>query len=281
VLDHILASTHLQGAVDYDVVHVNAEFADQASDHDPSVARITLNRAPSADAGGPYTVAEGSTITLSATGSDPDGDTLTYAWDLTNDGVFETPGQSVSFFGADGPATKTVAVRTSDGDKTATASVDVTVTNVPPTATFTAPAQVFAGDAFALALTSPFDPSAVDTAAGFTYSFDCGSGYGSFASASTASCPTTDTGTLTVRGRIRDKDGGSSEYTASVSVVVTVESLCRLTQRVTTKPGVANALCSKLREGAYTEYAALVDAQTGKTISPADAALLKRLVSRL
>jgi butyrate kinase len=26
-----------------DVVHVNAEFADQASDHDPSVARILMN----------------------------------------------------------------------------------------------------------------------------------------------------------------------------------------------------------------------------------------------
>ena len=26
----------------YDVVHVNAEFADQASDHDPQVARFLL-----------------------------------------------------------------------------------------------------------------------------------------------------------------------------------------------------------------------------------------------
>ncbi len=29
--------------VDYDVVHINAEFADQASDHDPQVARIRLS----------------------------------------------------------------------------------------------------------------------------------------------------------------------------------------------------------------------------------------------
>ena len=27
----------------YDVVHVNAEFADQASDHDPSVARFVFD----------------------------------------------------------------------------------------------------------------------------------------------------------------------------------------------------------------------------------------------
>lgn len=40
-LDHILVSRSL-GRVAYDVVHVNAEFADQASDHDPQVARIRL-----------------------------------------------------------------------------------------------------------------------------------------------------------------------------------------------------------------------------------------------
>ncbi|MEV7377215.1 endonuclease/exonuclease/phosphatase family protein [Streptomyces lydicus] len=39
VLDHILTSRHL-ARPDYDIVHVNAEFADQASDHDPQVLRI-------------------------------------------------------------------------------------------------------------------------------------------------------------------------------------------------------------------------------------------------
>jgi predicted extracellular nuclease len=43
-LDHILFSTTLFNAhqFEYDVVHVNSEFADQASDHDPQVARITI-----------------------------------------------------------------------------------------------------------------------------------------------------------------------------------------------------------------------------------------------
>lgn len=40
-LDHVLVSRAL-GRVDYDVVRINAEFADQASDHDPQVARIRL-----------------------------------------------------------------------------------------------------------------------------------------------------------------------------------------------------------------------------------------------
>jgi predicted extracellular nuclease len=44
VLDHILASHRLfRGLRGYDVVHVNSEFADQASDHEPQVARFLLD----------------------------------------------------------------------------------------------------------------------------------------------------------------------------------------------------------------------------------------------
>ncbi|NJQ02142.1 endonuclease/exonuclease/phosphatase [Streptomyces sp. PLAI1-29] len=39
VLDHILTSRGV-GPADYDIVHVNAEFADQVSDHDPQVVRF-------------------------------------------------------------------------------------------------------------------------------------------------------------------------------------------------------------------------------------------------
>jgi predicted extracellular nuclease len=43
VLDHILVSAALATApYEYDVVHINAEFADQASDHDPQVVRFPL-----------------------------------------------------------------------------------------------------------------------------------------------------------------------------------------------------------------------------------------------
>ena len=38
-LDHILTSPGIRRP-DYDVVHINAEFADQASDHDPQIVRI-------------------------------------------------------------------------------------------------------------------------------------------------------------------------------------------------------------------------------------------------
>ncbi|MEU8674579.1 endonuclease/exonuclease/phosphatase family protein [Streptomyces sp. NPDC048560] len=42
-LDHILTSPAVS-RFDYDVVHINAEFADQASDHDPQIVRMQVNK---------------------------------------------------------------------------------------------------------------------------------------------------------------------------------------------------------------------------------------------
>src|SRR5207237_9095916 len=65
---------------------------------------------------------------------------------------------------------------------------------------------------------SPGDPSGADTTAGFQYAFDCGAGYGAFSGTASATCSTTDNGVRSVKGKIKDKDGGVSEYTASVTV---------------------------------------------------------------
>ena len=399
VLDHIMVSGPLFARpLVFDPVHVNAEFFDQASDHDPSVVRVFLNDPPRAAANGPYTVAEGGSVPLSAAGTDPEGGSLDYAWDLDNNGTFETSGQNVTFsaVGLDGPSSHTVRVRVTDdagltdtqsatvdvtnvpptvtaaapqaasegtsssfdtgsfadpagaldapyavsvdwGDGTAATSftvpatgdlpdlphtyadngaypVTVTVTdddggsgqagftagvaNVEPTGTFEAPTTAPAGFAFTIRITGVSDPSPVDTAAGFTYAFDCGdgSGYTAFGTASSRSCPTGDTGMRTVKGKVRDKDGGVSEYTATVQVFVTFDSLCALVRSYARRSSDADALCAKLDDAAHaadaSEKAGIlaafrnqVDAKTGtqpgKSFTSEQGALLKLLSTRL
>jgi hypothetical protein len=92
----------------------------------------------------------------------------------------------------------------------------VTVNNVAPTATFTAPGSaVDEGSTFTLALTDPHDPSEADTNAGFTYSYDCGNGAGF---RSSAACTAIDNPGQTATARIADKDGGYTGYSAMVAV---------------------------------------------------------------
>jgi predicted extracellular nuclease len=154
-LDHALATASLTsqvtGVADY---HINADEPSvldyledfkspsqlvtlyapnefRVSDHDPVVVGLNLNAPPTVDAGGPYTVTEGSSVVVSATGSDPNpGDTLTYAWDLDNNGSFETPGQSATFSAPanSAPATYTIKVQvTDDGGLTAVDTATVKV----------------------------------------------------------------------------------------------------------------------------------------------------------
>jgi hypothetical protein len=298
VLDHILFSGPLFARpLVFDPVHVNAEFFDQVSDHDPSVVRVLLNDPPSVAAGGPYSVAEGSSTTLTAAGSDPEGGTLSYAWDLDGNSTFETAGQGVSFSADDGPASPVVRVQvTDDVGLTSTDEVAVSVLNVAPTAGFNAPAMSFAGFPFSLSLASVQDPSAADTAAGFSYAFDCGSGYGAFGSDAGVSCATTDTGTRFVGAKVRDKDGGIREYRGNVQVIVTFDSLCSLVQSYARHQADADELCAilddaeaagnpKTRSNLLKSFRNTVDSMTGsqpgKSFTAEQGARLKLLSTRL
>lgn len=86
------------------------------------------NRPPVAEANGPYGVPEGSSVVLDGSASyDPDpGDSLTYAWDLDDDGVFGETGANAthgdetgatptfSALGLDGPGTLAVSLHVTD-----------------------------------------------------------------------------------------------------------------------------------------------------------------------
>ncbi|MDB4896791.1 MAG: hypothetical protein JWN15_3053, partial [Firmicutes bacterium] len=101
------------------------------------------------------------------------------------------------------------------------------------------------GSTIALSLTGAADPSPADTATGFTYAFDCGdgSGYGSFGPVSSASCVATASGAQTVRAKVRDKDGGTTEYTATVAI-----------NRLPTPPVVTPGPAQTATEGAATSF---------------------------
>jgi uncharacterized protein len=226
-LDHILASNALMARpYVYDVVHVNSEFAAQASDHEPQAMLITLNDPPTANAGGPYTVDEGSSVTLSATGTDLENGPLTYAWDLDNNGSFETSGQSVTYSGVDGPATPTVKVQVTDnGGLTAVASTTVTVNNVAPTlGAIFAPVDPVAVTASVIVSANFTDPGVLDT---HTTPIDWGDGIvtagivaetngsGSVNGSHVYAIP----GVYTITVTVTDKDGASAVQTFEYVVV--------------------------------------------------------------
>ena len=100
---------------------------------------IAVNGTPSAVAGGetPYGVREGSTITLTGAGADPEGQPLDFRWDLDGDRSFETVGRQPRFsaVGLDGPVTRVVGLRVCDTvGGCATDTALVRIANAPPRA---------------------------------------------------------------------------------------------------------------------------------------------------
>ena len=76
-----------------------------------------MNGTPRIEAGGPpNSVPEGGRIALRATGSDPEGQHVTYAWDLDGNGTFETPGLNPTFSaaGLDGVLVRNVTLQGCD-----------------------------------------------------------------------------------------------------------------------------------------------------------------------
>jgi len=179
--------------------------------------QVASNRPPVANAGGPYSGFEGTAVVFDGSGSfDPDGDAFAIVWSF-GDGS-SGPGAMPSHTYADnGTYTVTLTV-TDEHGASSSATTTASIANVAPRATFTTNSPINEGSPIQLSLGSPTDPSPVDRAAGFTYAFDCGSGYGPFGATPNAACPTNDNGTRVVRGTIRDKDGGISEYTAQVAI---------------------------------------------------------------
>ena len=189
-----------------------------------SVTVTVGNTVPEANLDSPASASEGDSFALTLNDASDQStvdaaEGFTYAFDCG----------SGSGYGAFGSASAANCPTTDDGMRTVKGKLqdkdggtgeysgEVAINNVAPTATFDAPSRVDSGTRFTVSLTDPDDPSPADTQAGFTYAFNCGDGYGTFGSTSSTSC-TAGSGTQTVGGKIRDKDGGLTEYTGSVTI---------------------------------------------------------------
>lgn len=245
-LDHALANASLlgqvTGATDW---HINSDEPDvldydtsfkppaqdalyevnpyRTSDHDAVVVGLVPNAPPTVNAGGPYSAPEGGSTTLTASGSDPNGDSLTYAWDLDDNGSFETSGPSVAFSAAllDGPSSYTVKVRATDpGGLSAVSSATVNVTNVAPavSASFGA-GSISCGPNNATLTVTFSDPAAADT-----HSAVINWGDGNTQTVGTAASPLVLSHTYAAAGNytatvnVSDDDGGTGNATAGVQV---------------------------------------------------------------
>jgi phosphodiesterase/alkaline phosphatase D-like protein len=170
------------------------------------------NRAPVADAGGPYTGAEGRAVAFDGSASaDPDGDELTFAWTFGDGGTATGPRPSHTY--RDNGTFNVVLTVTDPHGASHASATTATITNVPPTATLGLSASTAMVGTTVTATASFADPGVGDGP--WTWELDWGDGT---RTAGSAAEPTTPIGaqhawaaaaTYTVRFTVTDKDGGA------------------------------------------------------------------------
>jgi len=192
---------------------------------------------------------EGSLLNLSALNGAPPlglfidldlGDTHTAAVDWGDGSAVENP-TIFAFMGSgalgathtyadQGTYTVTIVVTDNNGG-TDSDTFQVFVSGVAPTGTFGNSGPVTEGSSASVSFSNQFDPSSVDTAAGFRYAYDLDNdgtfdiGDGTYGGSGTnasqnvaAGLLTNGPGDYTIKGRIIDKDGQFTDYTTVIHV---------------------------------------------------------------
>ncbi len=188
---------------------------------------IQSNRPPVAEANGPYTAAEGDGVMLDSAGSvDPDpDDILTYAWDLDNDGLYETPGATSVFAALDGPATHPVALQVCDAQGACdTDDATVEVTNVAPTAQAGADVTVYRNESVPLAGTWTDPAAALDEPYAWSWDLDGdgvadASGAAVYGATAAATAVFATEGSYDLTFTVTDADGAGGQDSVQVTVL--------------------------------------------------------------
>jgi hypothetical protein len=145
-------SVTISGADALDIVGLMIAHIDTSGTGSYTLQLEKINAPPVAEANGPYTADEASTVTFDATGSsDPDGDPLQYRWDVDGDGIWEiswTSDVTVEYIFTD-EFTGTATLQVTDGDVIASDTAGVTITNVVPVVDGGDDAEIDEGQTFA------------------------------------------------------------------------------------------------------------------------------------
>jgi hypothetical protein len=262
---------------------------------------VIPNQPPVADAGGPYSVDEGSEITFDASGSfDPDGDELQYRWDIDNDGIYETdysmePSSTHTWYD---DYSSTIVVQVYDGLSTATDETTVTVNNVAPTAYIDDVKQPFSDYILPLDVLE-FHGSLSDPGLFDVHTIEWNFGDGTVISKVSLIEPHvyTSPGEYTVTLIVTEYDGASGSATKTIIVKTPEEATDNVITEIVDMnfaDGIENSLVSKLenaiksiandRPSAYGQLGALineVEAQRGNELTDEEADEIIVMVQRI
>jgi len=176
---------------------------------------------PTANAGGPYAGSEGTPVGLSgAASSDPNGGSLTFAWDLDNDGQFDDSSlASPSYTWPDNGSFTIRLLVTDTGNLTSTATANVSIANLAPAVNVGVATAINEGGTFSRS--GSFTDPGTDTWTG-TVNYGDGSGTQTLTlnpdKTFSLSHVYADDGLYTVSVTVIDDDGGVGVGTVLVTV---------------------------------------------------------------
>jgi parallel beta-helix repeat protein len=199
---------------------VKARIKDKDGGFTDYTTTVTVNGPPNADAGTDKTANEASSVSFTGTAGGGVG-TLTYQWDFGDGGSASGTLNPSHTYADNGVYTVTLTV-TDANNNSDSDTATVTVNNVAPTASLSNNGPVLTGANVNISFGSQNDVSAPDRTAGYKYSYDFdnnGTWEQTDVTGASATTSFATAGNKVVKARIKDKDGGFTDYTTTVVVV--------------------------------------------------------------